>query len=1405
MAHVIAIGQPVNEAERLAIQRLRDELPDDYVVIHNFEIESGHQVFEVDVAVLAPHALYIVDVKGTRGRMEVVGGKWFPEGRPSFHSPLAKARAHAKVLKDLLVKYGQARSLPTHDIYTDAAVILTAPDAVLVDSSGRDLKRTVRLADASAFFQDKSDLPHWAKPIGALSKTVLDALNAVSHEPVKSLRFGSWVVEDHLGQGPNFDEFRAHNELAGSSGRTVLLRVYRMDAYLPPEERERERARLTNAYQMLNQLPPHPVIVAARDFFESPDSDFAVLVTDDPSGKALTLFLRRKEPLTFDQKLRLAQDLLSGLAHAHAHKVVHRALSPAVVLVAEGGGARLLGFEYAREESSEAREHTVAHELLQEADRAYLAPEALENPSHATAKSDVFSLGVLLYELFTGELPWRDASELRANAGVFMVQPSEARSDLPGWLDGWLQGLCAASPEARPDMAQAMTALEGFLKAGPEEVTATSSTLQDGPLDTRNLPANYALSQKYRIITRLGKGSFGAVYSVVDTFGDVKRAVKLLDTRKAAVLDRLKQEYRTLANLPEHPRVVRVYDADVLPSKVPFLVFEFVEGNDIGTLLENGPLSAADVLALGVQTAEGLVHLHANNVFHCDIKPRNLMLNDKGVKLIDFNVAMQADVSDEGAGGTRRYFPPDGDPQATDAATLADRDVFALGVTLFEALSGAYPWDPARTPVLGKMPPSLTDLSGLRDLDPAFAGVIARAISPQRVDRFATASAFLAALQGITETRRPRVTPPIPLPALPPAVPIPFVPDVPEAPTALLRPSTPNTNPFVTHLATLYSQSTRSNSGTRGLSEFGLLSYSETALDRELLPAVLRGEYRLVIVTGNAGDGKTAFLQKLQAQAQDGGAKVETFANGFRFEWQGRSYQTNLDGSQDEADRSNDDVLLDFFAPYADGAPQSSQTHTRLIAINEGRLMDFLTTHAGKFRHLRGLVERGLETGIPAENIAVVNLNLRSVVATMPHTERPHPEGRDTAGRAADTDSIFDQQVRGLTAPHLWEACQSCGLKAKCYALHNARTFQDQVNGARVRERLRSLYTLVHLRGRLHITLRDLRSALAFTLTSGRDCAEIHDLHAQGEGARLDYLDGYYFNAWMGGQKPSGDRLLRELKVIDVALTPDPQLDRQLDFEPLALPAPFEHRSGYDQDILTGMQQALPRMVDTAQLPERFRLHRTFLAAVRRRYFFERRDAGWRDMIPYRAGRLMLELLNPDADLRGAKEDIIRALNRGEGLLNPALLPGQLALQVREVERGALRSYRVFEVDRMTLQAQDTAGRARFVEHTPTGLTLEYEHEGHRAALNINLDVLEMLERLNAGYVPSVEEREGRYLSLVAFKNILSSRPYQTVLLAASDDELYRISRQQDGRLDMAALGLPSPGLSTPGMSALEA
>ncbi|GHI94129.1 methylation-associated defense system protein kinase MAD6 [Streptomyces olivaceus] len=1419
-ARIVAVGEAVNDAERRVIAHLRDQAPDDWTVLHSVEIPyNRNELFEVDLVVVTGHAVYVVDVKGTRGRIEVDGGRWQPSHRAPFRSPLPKLRGHAKRLKTLL----ETAHRPLSRLYTDALVVLPAPDALFVDRTPRqhDACDTVTLPDLIGRLADVSRVPtstnRFDTDVSTHHELIVRAVQGPSRPSSDPLRFGSWEVIERLSEtGPEegddvHREYRAKNALAVQGSGTVRLSVRRADPYAPEAERLQQQKRIGIAYEALGKLPSHPNIVGVRDFFADEDKDSFVTVYDDVPGHALALHLRgAADPLTADAKLRTIRHMLRGLAHAHSRLIAHRELNPSTVLIAQDGRAMLTGFEYAK--TAQRRAHTVMREAYQVADRAYLAPECHADPVTMGMKADIYAVGVLGFQLLTSELPFTSATEQADAAGRLPAQVLEA-AEVRVELAHWLQKLCATAPDDRPTAVEALRRLDlvmGARRAPARRIGSsvavppappTSSAGQpvhDGPRGPeffRDLPADHQLGSKYLVRHRLGRpGSFGVAYRVYDTIRSVDRAVKLVLRDRDSVLERLRREAGVLDRLQNapHPNVVSMVDADRLmpPDEYPYLVFEFVDGKDIAEVIRGGRMGAADVLRLAIDTARGLRHIHDRGVWHCDIKPSNLLWTDDGVKLIDFGISKTSDSSEGHSYTSPRYSPPDLDQVPADASGYTDRDLFGLGVTLYEALTGGlYPWEGVGRPSPGVPPVDpRTAYSGFGDLAPGFAEIMLRAISPYRAERFPTAEDLLRALEALESARvaptplLPAVSPSFQHPPAPPADP--SVGQEPQEPE-------PNSNPFVAHLQTLYSQSRRSNRGTRGLDPRTMSVYVETALDRELVPALREGRHALVVVTGNAGDGKTAFLERFERQARELGAEFgPRRANGSDFTLDGQRFRTNHDGSQDEGEVSGDDVLAEFFAQFAGADASAWQVagETRLIAINEGRLVDFLSHHHDRFPHLAKVANLGLAGRDTGQAVAVVNLNARDVAA--------RPLGAD--GEPQDGESLLERMLDRMTHDRFWEDCERCDLAATCYARHNAQTFQHPAAGPQAARRLRRLYEVTQLRGRLHITLRDLRSALAYTLTSGRDCAEIHQLYAAGSGQEM--LDSFYFSAHLGapaaadGSPRERDRLLTLLREADVAAIPQPQFDRRLDYagllEDRALVA-ADGRGDRDRVLLRGAFEQLGRSV--TERVSQAAAHRHYVDAARRLLYFELHDEDRAErMLPYPSVLHFMALLSR-ATQTGTKERdrILRALNRGEGLVAPERIGDALALKVREVPGGTIRTFRRFPAEGFQLEPGDAA-TSPYIESGRTSLRLSYRDpagsQGGTAELDIRLDLFELLQRFERGYRPSVTDLQGQQLALAVFKNRLAAVPYQEILLTTHGHDLRRIHRSEDSVLHMEEL-----------------
>jgi eukaryotic-like serine/threonine-protein kinase len=201
---------------------------------------------------------------------------------------------------------------------------------------------------------------------------------------------------------------------------------------------------------------------------------------------------------------------------------------------------------------------------------------------------------------------------------------------------------------------------------------------------------------RYRLGPLLGSGGMASVYRAADESLGRTVAVKLFHAALTNAGDERRQaeEVTLLASL-NHPALVTLFDAGRDPDGA-FLVMEYVEGADLRTRLDSGPLAAQAVARIGADIASALAHIHARGVVHRDIKPANILLpmqtDSPGAphaKLADFGIARLIDSTRLTATGTligtASFLSPE---QARGIAVAEPSDVYSLGLVLLEALSG---------------------------------------------------------------------------------------------------------------------------------------------------------------------------------------------------------------------------------------------------------------------------------------------------------------------------------------------------------------------------------------------------------------------------------------------------------------------------------------------------------------------------------------------------------------------------------------------------------------------------------------------------------------------------------------------------------------------------------------------
>jgi eukaryotic-like serine/threonine-protein kinase len=266
------------------------------------------------------------------------------------------------------------------------------------------------------------------------------------------------------------------------------------------------------------------------------------------------------------------------------------------------------------------------------------------------------------------------------------------------------------------------------------------------------------LQNRYRVVRQLGQGGMGTVYEAVDERLDATVALKETFFADERLRKQFEREARLLARM-HHPALPRVSD-HFAEGEGQFLVMQFVTGEDLAHMLavKQGPFPTEQVLTWADQLLDALDYLHTQDpqIIHRDIKPQNLKLTARGqMILLDFGLAKgqgsAVSVSATSAsifGYTPNYAPLE---QVQGLGTDPRSDIYALAATLYHLMTGVKPPDAltrAAALVNGQPDPLIPANHVIPSITPQVAGVLARAMSQNRDQRFATAAEMRGALKG---------------------------------------------------------------------------------------------------------------------------------------------------------------------------------------------------------------------------------------------------------------------------------------------------------------------------------------------------------------------------------------------------------------------------------------------------------------------------------------------------------------------------------------------------------------------------------------------------------------------------------------------------------------------------------
>lgn len=1472
-------SQQVNAGEEKLLKFLEVNLPDDFFIIPNIEIASTNpynnqtQYWEYDIVVVAPHAVFNIENKDWKGRIEGDEYNWYLNDQPR-RNPLRTNRQKSSVL---------ASKLKEQDPYWGKAwvqnmVTLSYDNALERYLTPEDEKLSFDLNKSLIqFLSDPTEVNRPEDAIVDIQQKLVEFLTGQQSQKKAEQKkeIFDYDIVNIIDQSSNCIEYLVRRKGASSVFRLAKEYALQVKGLSPAELKARED-KIRNQYNALKNLNGKPFILNV-EFHIDPENHLFYEISDFLEDASLRAEARIKT-FTFNEKIQIIKNVMIALRAAHEQNIFHRDINPDNIYL-NSGFAYLANFGKSYFIDHEEEGYTVMPTITENNATAYHPLEM--TIGDVSAVSDVYSLGVLTYWLFVEKEPFKSPYELNKLGGKLPKElwPTSINPNLPVWLDELVNKTILTNDSDRESHVEN---LYKFIEDATDLHTKGFNDQQTKPqvqqsVDFDKLKEGDQVDD-YTIYKTLGKGGYSRVFKVKHNIQGEYYTLKMFN--ESVNINSVIDEFKALEQL-HHPNIVKFKWNGRTSTGQFYTLMEFLDGDNLGTYARtDAKLPIYQVYNLAKDILKALVDMQKVNppIIHRDIKPQNIIW-DKTERfvLIDFNVATAIDDNQDFV-GTNPYLAQDLVYDGYKVKWDLTADIFSLGVTLYELLTKKYPWAPKKLPMIGTAPADPKTIEP--KISRAFADIILKAIATNNTIRYQNAEEMLKAVLEIeneiledTETTNEFSNRShlyhtqifITQPSNGFSTKLynqnnTYV-DLHESINKVLRRFKDNFMAFksaidlskpiklglkvdeefiintvfweggaksftegnidrvydalknlfelhkeelkskkisveginmVDYLNSLYSQSKYGNFGTRVNLNGNTLdndTYSATKLDKKLIPAIVDGKYKLVIITGNAGDGKTAFVKKIEQNPNVKEITHFEHNNGARFKFNNVSYESNYDGSQDEKDFENNNVLEKFFSPFENLENYNKAPEGRIIAINEGRLVEFLTT-SDKHKALANAIENYFyeegHTLLP-DGVLVINLNLRSVVAkdNMPNSEN---------------QTLFTKQLKALTQKQLWTKCEGCEMAQHCFIKYNVDSLNDKAAGDEIINRLEWLIRTVSLKRELHITMRDLRSFIAFLITRDYACEEIKDIPKSTELDLLNYWNLFYFNISnpLLQDSANSDRLIKLIRETDIGEVAIPNLDRLLFFG-THIEKDFLKFEDRNFNLFEEFNENKAVGPSHEQTPESIEIIREKHKVFVRHHYFEGASKfhdtlevdeennkvlkpTFLDRIPYKSVFDFVKSIKQKAKIEELKVSISKAISLNEGASNDRLAEKYLILASNDVKDPYGKAFKLLTLGDFELMVKDASHLTQYLEYETDALV--FRHKKHKnIALTISLDLFEMLFFIQKGFSPSLNDMKGKFIELVVFKNLLENLSYNEVVLTADNKEFFSIKKNNENKI----------------------
>jgi len=1067
----INITQSLFEHENNAINEIRQRMQTRGLghVCQNLYIhdKQTNSYLELDVVAICRYGVYVIELKHWTGNIQIRPNNWLVNNSFSRKDPHILNNTKAKILRGIL----ERRFPQITDTYVESVVVLTNLDATVDGSSAPTssihnptFHGIDRLIDYLQFQKDNKkqvlDEIH--------AKAITDYLTSLNiPERPKGLQFPGYEIVEYLYQYTDRIEVIARRTDVRYQ-QLSRLRVFFMPHGLSPNEKKLYHERATATLNAVAKIGDHPNILKVW----SVPNDYGYIVEGSDWSQEGTLrdVLDRDKKFDKERAIDIIKGILKGLHAIHEKDVIHRDLCPENILIVEDM-PKLTNFNLSYQLENDRQ--TVIPDPSKLKRSAYIAPEVYKTNSSLSETADLFSVGVIFYEMLTGERPFSYSSSLETTDGHLSSQNQQKLKNVPAYIVQLIIDLVCMDVTQRPKNVEDV--LDRLDTKIHKEDIIPNPRLQPGGNDGL-----------YEITELISEGVESQLYKADGPKGR-KVVLKLFNI--GVPLARILNECE-MARVVQHPSIVRVDNHARWKDGRFYITFDYIDGFSLRSQVGRKRPTDEQFQRVAALLLEGIKLLHDfteeeknNPILHNDIKPDNILLTkDYRPVLIDFGIASHPEVKPYS--GTKNYIAPDLQV-GTDRDYCTSGDLYALGVTLFEWYFGRLP----KSKDFNHENPQLGDGTNIH-----LNGWFERAVSWEVENRFNTADEMRKALIIVFEEAKPKpseVTEKLTVKTIIAEPEILEEKKLERADFELKVDKPPNA--FVEYLNTLHCRDASSENAiveSQANNPLFKLIHVSHPLAEKISNVLLSDNKKHVVLTGHAGDGKSTIglevFKKLTDVSFD-----QTLGRRLNNREDIKVSNKSITIIKDLSEWGRDDRLSLLNEMLKENGPRF------LLISNTGTLIDTFREFEKQAQGDTLEIENRILTAISKEEsddfpfkgseFMIINLAMMDNLSL--------------------ADKIFDKMVE----KERWLTCSGQGCREYCPIYRNIVLIQKNYNV--VRNRLFLAFRRMYEYG-IRLTIRQITAHFAYMITSGLAYADIVRLSKKVE--KPNMYEFMFYNRFFG-------------------------------------------------------------------------------------------------------------------------------------------------------------------------------------------------------------------------------------------------------------------------------------------------